>query len=400
MTFKYKVVTPTGEQREGAIDAQNKDLAILALQRRGFIIVSIFSEDENKGIVGSMFDGVPLKDVVILSRQISTLFEAQVSALKAFSLLGSNAENKTLKKTLNHVVDDLQSGASISAALSKHPKVFSEFYINMVHAGEESGKLNQVFNYLADYLDRQYALVSKTRNALVYPAFVIGTFFIVMLLMFTVVIPNLSTMIVESGQDIPIYTKVIMAISQFIIDYGIFLLIGIIAVGIFLGIQLRTARGKAYLDQVKLEVPLFGNLFKKLYLARIADNLDTMISSGISIVRAIEITASVVDNHVYKEIMQKTEEAIKGGSSLSDAFARYEEVPPILTQMVRVGEETGSLASILNTLAKFYKREVDDAVDTLVGLIEPIMIVTLGVGVGLLLVSVLVPIYNIASSIQ
>ena len=400
MTFKYKVVTPTGEQREGAIDAQNKDLAILALQRRGFIIVSIFSEDENKGLMGSIFDGVPLKDVVILSRQISTLFEAQVSALKAFSLLGSNAENKTLKKTLNHVVDDLQSGASISAALSKHPKVFSEFYINMVHAGEESGKLNQVFNYLADYLDRQYVLVSKTRNALVYPAFVMGTFFIVMLLMFTVVIPNLSTMIVESGQDIPIYTKVIMAISQFIIDYGIFLLIGVIAVGIFLGIQLRTARGKAYLDQMKLEVPLFGNLFKKLYLARIADNLDTMISSGISIVRAIEITASVVDNHVYKEIMQKTEEAIKGGSSLSDAFSRYEEVPPILTQMVRVGEETGSLASILNTLAKFYKREVDDAVDTLVGLIEPIMIVTLGVGVGLLLVSVLVPIYNIASSIQ
>lgn len=400
MTFKYKVVTPTGEQREGAIDAQNKDLAILALQRRGFIIVSIFSEDENKGLMGSIFDGVPLKDVVILSRQISTLFEAQVSALKAFSLLGSNAENKTLKKTLNHVVDDLQSGASISAALSKHPKVFSEFYINMVHAGEESGKLNQVFNYLADYLDRQYALVSKTRNALVYPAFVMGTFFIVMLLMFTVVIPNLSTMIVESGQDIPIYTKVIMAISQFIIDYGIFLLIGVIAVGIFLGIQLRTARGKAYLDQMKLEVPLFGNLFKKLYLARIADNLDTMISSGISIVRAIEITASVVDNDVYKQIMQKTEEAIKGGSSLSDAFSRYEEVPPILTQMVRVGEETGSLASILNTLAKFYKREVDDAVDTLVGLIEPIMIVFLGVGVGLLLVSVLVPIYNIASSIQ
>jgi type IV pilus assembly protein PilC len=400
MTFKYKVVTPTGEQREGAIDAQNKDLAILALQRRGFIIVSIFSEDENKGLMGSIFDGVPLKDVVILSRQISTLFEAQVSALKAFSLLGSNAENKTLKKTLNHVVDDLQSGASISAALSKHPKVFSEFYINMVHAGEESGKLNQVFNYLADYLDRQYALVSKTRNALVYPAFVMGTFFIVMLLMFTVVIPNLSTMIVESGQDIPIYTKVIMAISQFIIDYGIFLLIGVIAVGIFLGIQLRTARGKAYLDQMKLEVPLFGNLFKKLYLARIADNLDTMISSGISIVRAIEITASVVDNDVYKQIMQKTEEAIKGGSSLSDAFSRYEEVPPILTQMVRVGEETGSLASILNTLAKFYKREVDDAVDTLVGLIEPIMIVSLGVGVGLLLVSVLVPIYNIASGIQ
>jgi type IV pilus assembly protein PilC len=400
MTFKYKVVTPTGEQREGAIDAQNKDLAILALQRRGFIIVSIFSEDENKGIVGSIFDGVPLKDVVILSRQISTLFEAQVSALKAFSLLGSNAENKTLKKTLNHVVDDLQSGASISAALSKHPKVFSEFYVNMVHAGEESGKLNQVFSYLADYLDRQYALVSKTRNALVYPAFVIGTFFVVMLLMFTVVIPNLSQMIVESGQDIPIYTKVIMAISQFIVDYGIFLLIGVIAVGIFLGIQLRTARGKAYLDQVKLELPLFGNLFKKLYLARIADNLDTMISSGISIVRAIEITASVVDNHVFKEVMVKTEEAIKGGSSLSDAFSRYEEMPAILTQMVRVGEETGSLASILNTLAKFYKREVDDAVDTLVGLIEPIMIVTLGVGVGLLLVSVLVPIYNIASSIQ
>lgn len=399
MTFKYNAVTNTGEKKEGVIDAPNKDLAIAALQRRGLIVVSIRDTEEKSILQRQIFAHVPPKDVVILSRQISILFDAQVSALKAFSLLASNAENPLLRQKLTTITDDLQAGTAISGALAKHPDVFSEFYVNMVKAGEESGKLNQVFSYLADYLDRQFALTAKTKNALIYPAFVIGVFIIVMVLMFVMVIPKLSSIIVSSGQEIPVYTKIVIAISNFFVDYGVFLLIFVAIVAMYLWRLSRTERGKNMLDSTRLSVPVLGNLYKKLYLSRMADNMDTMLSSGISIIRSIEITAKIVGSRVYQTILEQSAEEVKSGSSFSDALGKHQDVPQIMVQMVKVGEETGGLSNILKTLAHFYKREVDDAVDTLVGLIEPIMIVVLGLGVGVLLVSVLVPIYNIASGI-
>lgn len=401
MLFKYKVLDQTGASKEGSIDAANKDLAITSLQRRGFIVISILGEEEKTSVFQmALFEKVPLKDVVILSRQIATLFNAQVSALKAFTMLASSAENKLLSRKLRQIADDLQSGTSISGALSKHPDAFSDFYVNMVRAGEESGKLNEVFLYLADYLNREYELTAKTKNALIYPAFVILVFIAVMTLMFVMVIPKLSSIILESGQAVPLYTKIIISVSNFFVDYGIFILIFFVVLGLYLWRLSRSEGGKRYLDSIKINTPVIGNLYRKLYLARISDNLDTMLTSGIAIVRAIEISSDVVGNKVYGDILKKAGQDVKEGSSLSDAFARHEEMPPIMVQMVKVGEETGALGSILKTLGQFYKREVDDAVDTLVGLIEPIMIVALGLGVGILLTSVLVPIYNIAGGIQ
>jgi type IV pilus assembly protein PilC len=400
MIFKYKAINETGEKKEGTIDAVNKDLAIGALQRRGLVVVSITDDEKKTFLGGSIFEKVSGKEIVITSRQISTLFEAQVSALKAFSLLASNTENKYLGKKLTQVVDDLQAGFSISGALAKHPEVFSDFYVNMVKAGEESGKMTQAFSYLADYLDRQYELTSKTKNALIYPAFVILVFITVMVLMFVLVIPKLSAIIIDSGLEIPIYTQIIIAISNFFVNYGIFIVIFFILFGGYIFRLRNTKAGKIYLDNLKISAPVFGNLFRKLYLSRIADNLDTMLTSGIAIVRSIEISADVVGNKVYETILREAAEKVKAGSALSDALAPHEPIPAIMVQMVKVGEETGSTGSILKTLAKFYKREVDEAVDTLVGLIEPLMIVALGLGVGILLTSVLVPIYNIAGSIQ
>jgi type IV pilus assembly protein PilC len=365
------------------------------------IVTTIKNEEEaKKWFQVTLFEHVPLKDVVILSRQMSTLFEAQVSALKAFSLLSDNTENKLLGRKLNTIVSDLQAGSSIAAAMAKQNDVFSDFYVNMVKAGEESGNLTQVFSFLADYLDRQYALTTKTKNALVYPAFVIGVFFVVMILMFTVIVPKLSGIIQDSGQAIPIYTQIMFDISAFLINYGIFLLI-FLAVFIAYVIYLaRTPRGKQLIDDVKFGLPLFGNLYQKLYLARIADNMDTMLSSGIPIVRAIEITAQVVGNKRYKAIMLETMEGVKAGKSFSQALGEHTDIPKLMSQIIRVGEETGSVGSILKMLAKFYNREVDQTIDTLVGLIEPFMIVFLGIGVGVLLVSILVPIYNIADGIS
>ncbi|MCA9353559.1 type II secretion system F family protein [Candidatus Nomurabacteria bacterium] len=399
MNFKYKAIDQTGKTKEGIVEAINKDLAIQALQKRGLIVSGIKSEEEKNVLELSIYEHVPLKDIVIVSRQIATLFEAQVSALKAFSLLSGTAKNTLLRNTLNKIVDDLQAGYQISGALEKHPRIFSNFYVNMVRAGEESGKLSDTFLFLADYLERQYALTTKTRNALIYPAFVIFTFIVVMVLMFTAVIPKLSEIIKESGQDIPLYTKAVIGISDFFVNYGIFVLFIVIIGGLWLFRLTRTQAGKKYLDNVKLQFPILGGLFRKLYLARISDNLETMLSSGIPIVRSLEVTAEVVGNKVYEAIMKNAVVEVKGGNSLSKSLEGEEFIPEIMVQMVQVGEETGSIGQILKTMSRFYRREVDDAVDTIVGLIEPIMIVFLGLAVGVLLTSVLVPIYNIASGI-
>lgn len=402
MLFKYKALDDKGGNKEGEIDAPNRDIAISGLQRRGLVIISIKEESETKSIFEmSFFEKVKPKDVVILSRQIATLFDAQVSALKAFTMLAANTESKLLRKKLAQIGDDLQAGVSISGALSRHPDVFSDFYINMVKVGEETGKLNQTFLHLAEYLDRQYALTSKTKNAMIYPAFVIITFFVVMTLMFTVVIPKLSSIILDSGQEIPFYTKIVIGISNIFIHYGIFILIFLILLGIWVWRLSTTPKGKIYLDTVRLSIPAVGNLYRKLYLSRITDNLNTMLSSGVPIVRSIDITAEVVGSLVYKDLLKEVADGVKSGISLSAALDMHKEhMPGILVQMVVVGEETGSLGTILKTLTDFYKREVDDAVDTLVGLIEPVMIVVLGLGVGVLLVSVLMPIYNMAGGIS
>lgn len=401
MLFNYESITNTGEKKNGSIDASSKDSAISALQRRGLIVSSIKEEGAKGGILHSSFfdKTVKMKDVVIMSRQISTLFEAQVSALKAFTLLASNTENPALVKVLNTICSDIESGVTISEALSRHPEAFSFFYVNMVKAGEESGKLNQTFSYLADYLDRQYQLTSKTKNALIYPGFVIGVFFVVMILMMTFIIPRLETIIRDSGQVLPLSTTIVFTISDLLVNYGLFVLLGLGIFGFYLYRMSKSDSGQKYLDRIKITVPIFKNIYTKLYLSRISDNMDTMLSSGITIIRAIELTSIVVGNRVYEDLLKDALEKVKGGSSLSEAFSSHPEIPSIMTGMVRVGEETGSLGSILKTLGKFYAREVNEAVDTLVSLIEPMMIVALGLGVGLLLTSVLMPIYNIAGGI-
>ena len=404
MLFQYQALDDAGKPTQGSVTAVSESTALAILQRRGMTVTSISGEGEGAAGIFKMsfsfFGGASNKDVVLLSREIATLFEAQVSALRVFQLLAEQTEKLYLKGVLTQISDDLQEGDSLSKALGKHPKVFSEFYVNMVRAGEESGKLDQTFLFLADYLDRAFELTSKVRNSLMYPAFVLTTFVVVMLLMLTIVIPKISSILTESGADIPIYTKFVIGLSQFMVDYGIFILVFAIIGGFFFARWGRTPAGRVSIDRTKITIPFMGNLYRKLYLARIADNMHVMLSSGITAVRALEITATVVDNRVYQGILSEAVEMVKAGSTMSAALGQHpKELPPILTQMMKIGEETGELSTILDRLARFYQREVNTAVDTLVTLIEPALIVLLGVGVGFLLASILVPIYNIAGTI-
>ncbi len=401
MLFKYQALDKQGGRQEGTIEALNADVAVGAIQRRGLIIVSITAVDEGSSIFSniSFFHRVSSKDVVILSRQMATLFNAQVSALRVFSLLAAETTDLFLRKHLSEVATDLQGGSSISHALSKHPQIFSDFYVNMVKAGEEAGKLDQTFGYLADYLDRTYEVTSKAKNALVYPAFIVVTFVGVMVFMLTNIIPKISEIIKQSGQEVPIYTKIVMGTSDIASNYWLPSIIVLFVGGFFLFRYAKSAAGAPVISRFKISVPYLGSLYRKLYLSRIADNMNTMLASAIPIVKALEVTASVVGDYTYEAILKDVADSVRKGSTVSDSMAKYPEIPGIMVQMVRVGEETGEVGSILDTLAKFYTREVSNAVDTIIGLIEPVMIIALALGVGILLASVLMPIYNLAGSI-
>ncbi|MFN3693073.1 MAG: type II secretion system F family protein [Candidatus Paceibacteria bacterium] len=402
MLFAYKAIDSSNTQREGKVEASNIDAAITVVQKRGYTIITIDPVEDKKSLFDielSLFKTIKAKEVVILSRQISTLFQAHVSPLRIFRLLSAEVENPMLQNVLNRIVDDLQGGSSISRALAAHPGVFSNFYVNLVRAGEESGSLDKSFSYLADYLDRSYEIATKARNALIYPAFVITVFCVVMILMLTLVIPKVAQILVDSGSELPIYTKIVIGFSNFLVDWVgvIFIFISVAIIGMWQFI--KSPVGARAIDEFVLSVPYVGDLKRKLILTRLCDNMSTMLSNGISIVPALEVTSEVVENAVYLEILTATLADVKAGRSFADAISEYPEIPTVLSQMIRVGEETGSLSEILGTLAVFYRREVNNAIDTLIGLIEPVMIVMLGLGVGLLLASVLMPIYNITAGV-
>lgn len=403
MQFNYKARTGEGEGTEGVIEAASIDLAVSSLQRRNFLVLSI-EPVEDGGAASKVaewlgvFGSIPVKDVVILTRQLSTLFEAKVPVVESFKIIIGETENRKLRQQLSDLLDEVQGGMAMSQAMSRHPEAFSRFYVAMIRSGEESGKLEEIFKFLADYLERSFELTRKARNALIYPAFVLSAFVIVMTLMLVFVIPNLANILIESGQAIPIYTRVVIGISLFFRSFGLVFLALLAVLAVFLARYWRTPGGRIYFSRIMISAPIMGGLYKKIYLSRIADNLHTLLSGGITVVRALEITAEVVGNEIYRRILLDSMETVKGGSMISDALSKYEDVPRLLSQMIRIGEETGKLDYILKSVANFYRRDVDNFIDNLVSLIEPVLIVVLGLGVGVLVASVLVPIYNISTA--
>jgi len=407
MQFRYKARTGEGEGTEGVIDAASLDLAVSSLQRRNFLVISI-EPVEGAGGAGErvgkiaewlgIFESIPMEDIVILTRQLSTLFEARVPVVESFKIIIGETENRKLRRHVSGLLDDVQGGMPMSGAMARHPEIFSRFYVAMIKSGEESGKLEDIFKFLADYLERSYELLRKARNALIYPAFVLSTFIIVMALMLVFVVPNLANILLESGQAIPIYTRVIIGFSAFLRSFGIILILLLAVLAVLLARYSKTDSGRLYFSRLAISFPVIGGLYKKIYLSRISDNLHTLLSGGITVVRALEITSEVVGNEVYRKILLDSMDSVKSGSMISESLAKYADIPPLLSQMIRIGEETGKLDYILKSVAGFYRRDVDNFIDNLVSLIEPILIVGLGLGVGVLVAAVLVPIYNISTT--
>ncbi len=402
MKYKYKIFGQDTKLHEGYIDDVSRDNVIAKLQAGGNIIIDVEETliSDSYTVLDKFKKKISQKDLVLTTRQLSTLIGGGVQILRAVRLLSSEATSIGLGERFKVIGDDLQSGMQVYKALSRHGDIFDSFYISMVHSGEETGKLKESFEYLANYIERNYELVQKTKKALTYPIFVIITFFVVMIVMSLFVLPKLVSLIIEQGQELPWFTAVMIDTSNFVKDYYYLILPGLAGLAYYFIQFGKTPANKAYYDSVKLKMPLIGGLYNKLYLSRFADNIDTMISSGVPIVQALQITAEVVDNYVYKKMFERVAEKVKQGVSLSRALSEEPTIPNIMVQMSRIGEETGELGYMLKNVATFYKRELERTIESTIALVEPIMIVALGGGVGLLMASVLLPMYNIASSIQ
>ncbi len=405
--FQYTARTQEGKLESDIIEAPSVEAAISVLQNQQLIITDIkpFNEAENLTFnklvdqLLSYFNRIKNEDIVLFTKQLAVLIQAKVPLVQSLKVMAKQVANPKFSKIITNVADDVDAGAVFSRALAKHPKVFSNFFIQMVRSGEISGRLEETLTYLSEYINRQYLLNSKVRSAMIYPAFIVAAFIAISIVMLIWVIPNITSILTESGQQLPLVTRLLIGSSNFMKSWGWILFIVLFIAIYFVTMAIKKSPEWRYAyDSLKLRLPIFGELMKKIYLARFSETLSTLSSAGIAISQSLEITADVVGNVVYRQIILEANEAVRKGSNISAVFARYPEVLPMVTQMISIGEQTGKLDTILKQVSTFFTEEVNRAFDNLVSLIEPILIVVLGVGVGILVAAILLPIYSLVNT--
>lgn len=399
MEFTYQVKAQDGVVSNGLIEASDENAAVAELHKRGFVVLSLASTE--KGAFGTdimrYFNRPKTRDVVVFTRQLSTLIEADVPLAEGIRTLSNQSDNPIFSKIIADISDKLEGGSSLSAAFAEHPKLFSQFYVKLIRAGEISGRLQQSLLYLADYLERTQAITSKVRNALAYPVFVIFAMVAVAIIMVVYVLPQLLVIFKEAGDiQLPITTRALIAITDFVNSY-ILLIIAMMIIIVVGSLQwVRTPDGREWWDKFKMRMPAFGVILKSLYLSRIAENMATLIKSDIAILDALRVTGDIVDNVVYRDILLHAEEEVRGGGSISDVFRQYKaQIPSLMTSMIAIGERTGKMDFMLGHVSKFYRTESENRIDSISSLIEPVLVVVLGIGVAVLVSSILLPLYSL-----
>ena len=394
--FSYQARNQENELQIGTVEARDKDAAINILQQHHLIITQLEEKAAQPILYRELilFTGISDKEIVVFSRQLATLLEVQVPLVESLRALGNQVQNPRFKGIIFGISADIEGGLSFSKALDRYPKTFSHFYRALVRSSEVAGKLQEAVMYLADHLEREYTIRSKVRGALIYPAFVFTGIIVVSVLMFTIVIPQLISILEESAASLPLTTRIIIGVSKFLQTTLWFLTAGIGALSVLLWRYAKTEEGRIVADGLRLKLPIFGTLFKNLYTSRFAENLGALLTGGISIAVALRISGDVIGNRIYEKIIRETEEAVKRGDTISSVLKMHAEFSPLVVQMIETGETTGKLDMILKNLARFYEREVTIMVDNFVTLIEPILIVVMGVAVGILVLAILQPIYS------
>jgi len=397
--FKYKAFDEEKTQKSGMIEAVNKEMAVEMLQEEELTIVFIEELPAVRKFSLAFFQRIKSKDLVIFSRQFSVMISANVAMIQALKILVEQTSSEKLKNIISEIADEVDGGARLSDALAKRPNVFSNFFISVIRSGETSGKLDEVLNYLADEMEKDYDMMSKIRSAMIYPIFVLGGLFIVGIIMMVYVVPKLTGILLETGATLPLSTRLVIGTSNFLSNFWWIILIVLVGLIVALRFYIKSPWGKKQFDFFKLKLPIFGKLFRLIYLVRFTRSMNTLIVGGVTISNSLKIASEVVDNSIYQELIEQTIKEVEDGNSISSVFLTSKEIPRMVSQMLNVGEKTGKLDIMLERITNFYGREIANIVVNLMTLMEPLIMVIMGVAVGIMVAAIILPMYNLASQI-
>jgi len=399
--FEYTARNLKGDLVKDQVDLPTKDDVVAHLRKNRLVVVQVRQKPQAVSLsFGAFKKGVKTRDVVVFTRQFATMINAGLPLVQALDILAQQTENKTLADVTRQVVYDVESGQTLADALRKHPRAFSDLYVNMVAAGEAGGILDTILQRLAQFLEKNDAIIRKVKGAMVYPAVIMTVAVIAVAVLLIFVIPTFQNMFASVQLDLPLPTRIVIGMSNVLKSYW-WAIIGVVGLTVF-GINryYKTANGRLQIDALLLRFPVLGDLLRKSAVSRFTRTLGTLISSGVSILDGLEITARTAGNMVIHNAVMESRQSIAGGDTISAPLQRSKVFPPMVISMIAVGEQTGGLDEMLSKIADFYDEEVDAAVGTLLSLMEPIMIVVLGVIVGGMVVAMYLPIFDMVNAVQ
>ncbi len=397
-SFEWKGRDRNGNPQTGVLIGDSKEAVIAALRRQQIVITTV--KEKGKEIALPKFGGgVKSKDIAIFTRQFSVMIDAGLPLVQCLDILGQQQENKGFQKILLQVRQDVEGGSSLAEAMRKHPQGFDELYVNMVGAGEAGGILDTILQRLAAYIEKSVKLKSQVKSALVYPVAVVGIAIVVVYVILWKVIPVFSSLFEGLGAQLPFLTRVVVAASKFIGNFWWLIFILLFAGAFALRQYYATDQGRYQIDKLMLRLPALGLLLRKIAVARFCRTLGTLLSSGVPILDSLEITAKTAGNAVIEEAVFQVRKEVEQGKTLAEPLSKTQQFPPMVCQMIAVGEHTGAMDTMLSKIADFYEDEVDSAVEGMMSLIEPVIIAFLGVVIGLIVVAMYLPMFSLISQI-
>lgn len=400
MKFNYQARDKRGEMQTGTVEASSSEAAIALLQKNR-LFVTFLEAAEAKPFYArkiKLFERISKKDIVNFSRQLALMFKSKIPLLQALQSIAGQTKNPGFREKILAIAQEVEGGTRLSQALAIHPKLFSTFYISMVKSGEASGTLSESLTYLADHLEREYHLQSKIQGAMIYPILILVVVIGVLVMMMYFVIPSMTKVLSEMDQELPAITKAVIALSNAMRTWGWLALLVLVGLLVGLSRYIKTSAGKKIKDRFLLRLPVLSSFLKMIYISRFSENLATLVAGGLPISQSLEITGEVVGNDVYHTIITQLKEEVSKGENISKVLEQYPQYfPPILIQMVAVGEKTGTLDTSLMNVVEFYRKEVERSIDNLLSILEPVMVIFLGGLVAGLMGSILLPLYKMTS---
>jgi type IV pilus assembly protein PilC len=400
--FNWEARTRTGGTQKGVIEAASVDVVEAQLKKYGFSNISIKAEAKGFAIKLPKFGGggrIDEKDLVIFTRQFSTMIDSGLPLVQCLEILASQQENKSFQEILYKVKESVESGSTFADALGKHPKAFDQLFVNLVAAGEIGGILDTILTRLAAYIEKSMKLKKQIKGAMVYPITIMSIAVVVVGVILVFVIPTFAKMFVEFGGELPAPTRFVIALSNFLIKYIVVLIAGFYGIVWAIKKYYATPVGQKNIDRMALKAPIAGPLIRKVAVAKFTRTLGTMVSSGVPIMDGLEIVAKTAGNKIVEEAIYSVRQAISEGKTMAEPLASCGVFPPMVVQMISVGEATGAMDAMLNKIADFYDDEVDDAVSAMTAMMEPLLMVFLGTTVGGLVVAMYLPIFKLAGAV-